>query len=86
MTVNLKIENQPIGSDQTPSHMVSKTVMKVFDNPKLVAAWMMLSMLEGHIDMCADYKMTCCLHKRYANAQKTCSPTTSTVCVHPSTK
>jgi hypothetical protein len=58
MTVNLKIENQPIGSDQTPAHMVSKTVMKVFDNPKLVAAWMMLSMLEGHIDMCADYKMT----------------------------
>lgn len=58
MTVNLKIENQPNGTDQTPASMVPKTVMKVFDNPKLVAVWMMTSMLEGHIDMCADYKMT----------------------------
>ena len=56
MSITTQFINQP--SDEFSPAQMSKWVSHIFSNPKLVAAYMMQSMMEGHIDMCADYTLT----------------------------
>lgn len=56
MSITTQFINQP-GDEFSPAQM-NKWVSHIFSNPKLVAAYMMTSMMEGHIDMCADYTLT----------------------------
>ena len=56
MSITTQFINQP--SDEFSPAQMNKWVAHIFSNPKLVAAYMMQSMMEGHIDMCADYTLT----------------------------
>ena len=56
MSITTQFINQP--SDEFSPAQASKWITHIFGNPKLVAAYMMQSMMEGHIDMCADYTLT----------------------------
>lgn len=57
MSITTKFVNQP-GTEEFGVANTNKVVSTIFNNPKLVAAHMMQSMLEGHIEMCADYTLS----------------------------
>lgn len=55
MSITTAFVNQ---ADEFNPAQASRVVSQIFSNPKLVAAYMMQSMMEGHIDMCSDYTLT----------------------------
>lgn len=58
MTTTVKIDNQYPGSSSTIVSEMCKHTSRTFDNPKWIAVHALVSMMEAHIELCADYNLS----------------------------
>lgn len=58
MTTTVTIENQRTGSNSTIASEMCRFTGRMFDNPKWMAVHAIVSMMEAHIDLCADYNLS----------------------------